>query len=192
MTGSKHRHHVCMWTSCLSDHRCRGRPSPSETEHVVIAIAVGPRSTFSSEILFFLCVSYSSSIFYHVVCRLNLVNSASVCGRRRRGGGVGGAGLKRAALAVQRSPHQSTPDQSSQQASHHKKHCGGCSDSQDGVPTYLTLLGRGGGGGDRKTVVLPHTAPAGGHLQEKYFRKRAFVQRVGELVTLSLEMENWN
>lgn len=73
---------------------------------------------------------------------------------------IEGAGLERAPVAMQWLPHQSTPDQSSQQASHHKKHRGGCSDCQDGVPTYLTLLGRG----DRKTVVLRHTVPAGGHL----------------------------
>lgn len=30
--------------------------------------------------LYFLWVSYTPSIFYHMVCQLNLVNSASVCG----------------------------------------------------------------------------------------------------------------
>lgn len=129
-----------MWTSCLSDHQRCGRPSASETEHVVIAIVVSPRSTFSCEILFFVCFLCLIHFLPH---GLSAQSSEVRFSLWTAAGRVGGAGLKRAAVAVQWLPHQSTPDQSSQQASHHKKHCGGCSDSQDGVPTYLTLLGRG-------------------------------------------------
>lgn len=126
-----------MWTSCLSDHQRCGRPSASETEHVVIAIVVSPRSTFSCEILFFVCFLFLIHFLPH---GLSAQSSEVRFSLWTAAGRVGGAGLKRAAVAVQWLPHQSTPDQSSQQASHHKKHCGGCSDSQDGVPTYLTLL----------------------------------------------------
>lgn len=33
MTGSKHWHHVCTWTSCQSDHQRRGHPSPWACRH---------------------------------------------------------------------------------------------------------------------------------------------------------------
>lgn len=146
---------VCGLPACRITSAAAVLP-PSETEHVVIAIAVGPRSTFSSDILFF-CVfliprPFSTTWFVGSIWWTPL---QSVDGG---GGRVGGAGLKRAAVSVQRSPHQSTPDQSSQQASHHKKHCGGCSDSQDGVPTYLTLLGRGGGERQEDSGVTTHGA----------------------------------
>lgn len=184
-----------MWTSCLSDHQRRGRPSPQwdrarrhrhrrrSTQYLLIGDFI------------FLCVSYSSSIFYHVVCRLNLVNSASVCGRRR--GGWGGGESEAPVSSGQQSPCSGRPISQHRTRALNKPviirstAAAAVIVKMEFQPTWLSW-GGGGGGGDRKTVALRHTAPAGGHLQEKYFRKRAFVQRVGELATPSLEIENWN
>lgn len=150
--------------------------SPSSSVHAV-----------PSHLRFYsLCVSYSSSIFYHMVCQLNLVKSASVCGRRR-------GELEAPVSSGQQSPCSGCPISQHRTRALNKlviirsTAAAAVIVKMEFQPTWLSW-----GGGDRKTVVLRHTAPAGGHLQEKYFRKQAFVQRVGELVTLGLEIENWN
>lgn len=48
--------------------------------------------------------------------------------------------MEQTSVPVQLLPIQSTSDESSQQARHHQEHCCGCSDGQNGVPTYLTPL----------------------------------------------------
>lgn len=56
-------------------------------------------------------------------------------------------GLEQTSVPAQLAPIQSTSDESSQQARHHQKRRGGCSNGKNGVPTYLTLLREKWGGG---------------------------------------------
>lgn len=164
-----------MWTSCLSDHRRRGRPSPQwdrarrhrhrrrSTQYLLIGHFI------------FLCVSYSSSIFYHVVCRLNLVNSASVCGRRRGGGGESEAPVS----SGQQSPCSGRPISQHRTRALNKPviirstAAAAVIVKMEFQPTWLSWGGVGGRETGRQWCYDTRRRLAA-IFKKKYFRKRAF------------------
>lgn len=178
-----------MWTSCLSDHRRRGRPCPQwdrarrhrhrrrSTQYLLIG-----------DFIFSVCFLF----LVHFLPRGLSAQSSELRFSLWTAGGGGGE-LEAPVSSGQRSPCSGRPISQHRTRALNKPviirstAAAAVIVKMEFQPTWLSWGGR-----DRKTVALRHKAPAGGHLQEKYFRKRAFVQRVGELATPSLEIENWN